>query len=227
MSATTPGPDGADDLNRAPSTTETGFATPQPGGGPRRTLLLGLAVVIAFIVGAVGVSLLSGERGPREGGVVIESGPGLEDRIAPGQRQPLPDRTLAGFGGDGADPVALSSYRGTPLIVNFWASWCAPCVKEMPDFQRFSAEHGGDAPLLGVNVQDAPANAEGFVDSLGITYDLAIDPAGELYSEVRGFGMPTTLFVDAQGTIVYRHTGPLDAEDLRRLANEHLGIPLT
>jgi cytochrome c biogenesis protein CcmG, thiol:disulfide interchange protein DsbE len=108
--------------------------------------------------------------------------------------------------------------------VNFWASWCAPCVKEMPDFQRFSEELGDRVPLLGVNVQDAPSNAQAFVDELGITYDLATDPRGELYTDVRGFGMPTTLFVDAEGTIVYRHTGPLDTAQLRALVGEHLGV---
>jgi cytochrome c biogenesis protein CcmG, thiol:disulfide interchange protein DsbE len=192
--------------------------------GTRSTLLLGLAVVVAFVVGAAGVSLLAGGDGPdRADGVRIDTGPGLDDRVAPTERQPLPEATLAGFG-EGAEPVALAAYRGTPLIVNFWASWCAPCVAEMPDFERFSQEVGDAAPLLGVNVRDAPANARGFVERLGITYDLATDPDGDLYGDVRAFGMPTTLLVDADGMIVYRHTGPLDAAELRALAEEHLAL---
>jgi cytochrome c biogenesis protein CcmG, thiol:disulfide interchange protein DsbE len=81
-------------------------------------------------------------------------------------------------------------------------------------------------PILGVNVQDAPANAEAFVDELGITYDLAADPKGELYAAVEAFGMPTTLLVDADGMIVYRHTGLLDARALREHAAEHLGVEI-
>jgi cytochrome c biogenesis protein CcmG, thiol:disulfide interchange protein DsbE len=199
---------------------------PGPGGGARATLLLGLAVVAAFIVGAAGVSMLSGDDGPQDNELVVVTGPGLEDRVPATQRDPLPELTLAGFGGDDVPLVDLTSYRGTPLVVNFWASWCAPCVREMPDFQRFADEMSDRVPLLGVNVQDAPANAQAFVDELDITYDLATDPAGELYAAVGGYGMPTTLFVDAEGTIVYRHTGPLDTEELRAIVAERLDVRL-
>jgi cytochrome c biogenesis protein CcmG, thiol:disulfide interchange protein DsbE len=198
---------------------------PGPGGSAKATLLLGLAVVAAFIVGAAGVSLLSGDDGPPDGEVVvIGEGASLDDRIPSTQQAPLPELTMAGFGSEDADLVDLTSYRGAPLVVNFWASWCAPCVREMPDFQQFSEELGERVPLLGVNVQDAPANAQAFVDELGITYDLASDPAGELYAAVGGYGMPTTLFVDPGGTIVYRHTGPLDTAELRALVAERLDV---
>jgi cytochrome c biogenesis protein CcmG, thiol:disulfide interchange protein DsbE len=211
----------------SPTDVDPGADETAPGGrGMRATLLLAGAVVAAFLVGMAGVAILAGDSGPQTDadGVVIGAPPSLEDRVAPDERQPLPDTVLAGFPVDEADPVDLTAYRGVPLVVNFWASWCAPCVKEMPDFQRFSEELGDRVPLLGVNVQDAPSNAQAFVDELGITYDLATDPRGELYTDVRGFGMPTTLFVDAEGTIVYRHTGPLDTAQLRALVGEHLGV---
>jgi peroxiredoxin len=78
--------------------------------------------------------------------------------------------------------------------------------------------------VLGVNVKDAPSNAEAFTTELGITYDLAVDPDGDLFTAVEGFAMPTTLFVDAEGTIVYRHAGFLDGQKLADLAVQHLGI---
>jgi cytochrome c biogenesis protein CcmG, thiol:disulfide interchange protein DsbE len=192
-----------------------------PGSGVRTTLLLGLVVGVAFVVGAAGVSLVAGTTGS-DGGVIVGSPPDLEDRVPATARSPLPEMALPGFGGGEAAPVDLTAYRGAPLVVNFWASWCAPCVKEMPDFQRFNDAHGARVPLLGVNVRDAPANAGAFVQELGITYDLAADPQGDLYNAVQAFGMPTTLLVDPEGTIVYRHTGPLDAEELRALVDEHL-----
>lgn len=194
-----------------------------PARAARTTLVVGLAVVAAFVVGMAAVSVMAGEDGPRGTGVQLGTQTTLDDRVAPTQRAPLPAMALAGFGDD-APPVDLADYRGGPVVVNFWASWCAPCVREMPDFQAFSQTYAERVPLLGVNVQDAPANAKAFVDELGITYDLAVDPAGELYSAVRGFGMPTTLLVDEAGTIVYRHTGPLDLEDLQALVAEHLGV---
>jgi cytochrome c biogenesis protein CcmG, thiol:disulfide interchange protein DsbE len=210
---------------RAVQQTETGFARPRRSSGARTTLLLGLAVTGAFIVGMIGVTVLAGaDRPPTAGdGVLIDTPGSLTDRVAPTEQQPLPESVLAGFGED-AEPVALTAYRGSPLVVNFWASWCAPCVKEMPDFQRFSEQMGDQVPLLGVNVQDAPANAQSFVDELEITYDLAADPRGDLYSDIRGFGMPTTLFVDAEGMIRYRFTGPLDLAELLDLVDEHLGV---
>jgi cytochrome c biogenesis protein CcmG, thiol:disulfide interchange protein DsbE len=214
-----PPPDPATDVDELPAD-----GTPPRGGGARATLLVGLGVAAAFLVGMAAVALLTDAPGPSQDGVRIGTDrPSLEDRVAPTDRAPLPQRPIDGFGEDAA-AVDLAEYRGTPLVVNFWASWCAPCVREMPDFQAFSDQVGDRVPLLGVNVQDAPANARAFVEELGITYDLASDPRGELYAEVRGFGMPTTLFVDDAGTIVYRHTGPLDAEDLRRLVGEHLGV---
>jgi hypothetical protein len=87
----------------------------------------------------------------------------------------------------------------------------------MPDFQQLlrRARRPG-AACSGSTCRTHPSNAQAFVDELGITYDLASDPAGELYAAVGGFGMPTTLFVDPEGTIVYRHTGPLDTAELRR-----------
>lgn len=192
----------------------------RPGRGARTTLLLGLLVVAAFLVGMAGVAVLS----DRQGGPITQQASGgvktFEDRVSATEQAPLPLMTLAGFGDGDPEPVELADYIGAPLIVNFWASWCAPCVSEMPDLQEFS--DSSEIPLLGVNVQDAPSNAQAFVSELGITYDLASDPQAELYEAVRGFGMPTTLLVDASGTIVYRHTGPLDAAELRSLVVEHL-----
>ena len=205
---------GALGLSEEPSADEAA-----PARGVRTTLLIGLLVVAAFIVGMAAVAIL----GERQSGPLADAPAGvsaLEDRVSPTEQAPLPLVTLAGFGEGDPQPVDLADYVGAPLVVNFWASWCAPCVSEMPDLQEFS--DASEIPLLGVTVQDAPANAQAFVSELGITYDLATDPRAELYDAVRSFGMPTTLLVDEAGTIVYRHTGPLDAAELRGLVLEHL-----
>ena len=208
----------------APGPVEPGTtaADPQPPRltGLARTLLVSGAVVLAFILGASVTTLVTSDGPPAE--PVDNPASQLEDRVPPTQQAPLPDATLDGVA-DG-EPVERAAYRGAPLVVNFWASWCAPCVSEMPDLEVVAREYAGRVPILGVNVQDAPANAEAFVDELGITYDLATDPRGELYAEVDAFGMPTTLFVDAEGTIVYRHTGIIDADGLRELIAERLGV---
>lgn len=187
-------------------------------------MLVGVAVTLAVLVGAVGATVLArgGRSSTATSGLAGAELSDLGSRPAATERMPLPDLTVAGFG-DG-QPVKLSDYRGLPLVVNFWATWCTPCVVEMPDFQQVAGEVADQAQFLGVNVQDAPANAEAFVRRLGIDYDLASDPAGKLYAEVRAYGMPTTLLVDPSGMVVYRHTGALDAAGLRELLQVHLDV---
>lgn len=191
----------------------------------KRTLLVGVAVALAVVVGLSAGAVLGRNAGPGAGdpGQAAPGQPRLDERVDPERRSPLPDATLDAFSGDGT--VSLTAYRGTPLIVNLWASWCAPCVAEMPEVQQVAQQVAPDVAVLGVNVRDAPSNARAFVERLGITYDLAVDPHGELYTELRAYGMPTTLLVDAAGTIVYRHTGPLDADELLALVRERLGGP--
>jgi thiol-disulfide isomerase/thioredoxin len=146
----------------------------------------------------------------------------FSEQVAADQRAPLPPRTLEGFA-DGP-PVDLAAYRGVPLVVNFWATWCAPCVEEMPAFQEVAAQAGERVAFLGVDVADAPRQAEPFVRELGIDYDLARDPDRTFAQEVGVFAMPTTLFVDADGTIVHRQVAPLDADALRGALRDHLGV---
>lgn len=195
----------------------------QSSSGGRKTLVLSVLVGVAFAVGALGVTILVG--GPDRGGALPAGGrpPGLGP-VSGAESTPLPDFELEGFG-DGAPPVRPTELLGAPLVVNFWATWCAPCVAEMPDLQRTSEETAGRVTFLGVSYRDPDRDAaRAFVDELGITYPLAADPSGAFLAEVGGFGMPTTLLVDPDGTIVYRHTGLLDAEQLRGLLDRYLDV---
>ena len=199
---------------------------PSRRGAARRTLLLGVvATLVTLLALAAAAMSAAGRAGDDAAGPALPAaGVPLQQRRPAGERFALPGRTVDGFGGGPA--VDLAELRGTPLVVNFWATWCAPCVKEMPDFQRVARQAGRRVTFLGVNVQDAPRNAEPFAAELGITYRLASDPRGELYREVGAFGMPTTLFVRPDGTVVYRHTGPLDVDELRQLLRDELAVDL-
>ena len=188
----------------------------------RGAVLVGIAVVAAVLAGIAIPSLLVGEPRPSTVTSASQGQPGLSDRLSSTDRTPLPSAVLAGFGG--GSEVALEAYRGRPMVINLWATWCAPCVEEMPAFQAVAAAARGEVAFLGVDVQDQPDEAAAFVEELGITYDLAADPRREFATAIGAFGMPTTLLVDPAGTIVYRHTGPLDATRLRRLLAEHLGV---
>ena len=189
--------------------------------GTSRTVVIGVAAVTLLMAGVAAFTISSrsassNASAPRP----TQPGATLGDRPAPTERFALPLRTLDGFG-DG-DDVSLEQLIGQPLVVNFWATWCAPCVREMPALQRVAAEYDGRVTFLGVNVMDAPSNAEKFAADLGIGYTLAADPQGTYWKATRSFGMPTTLLVARDGAVVYRHTGELDAAQLRELIDTHL-----
>src|SRR5680860_1699679 len=123
-------------------------------GSTLRTVLVGAGLAAALIAGVLLADTLADNPGgdQTDGAApvdVAEVGDslalgqgGLTDQADPSVPEPLPEATLAGF--DGGPQVALSSYRGSPLIVNFWATWCAPCVAEMPALQTVSEQLRGD-----------------------------------------------------------------------------------
>lgn len=196
-------------------------------GASRRTLLLGVVMAVLSLVAVATVAVLARSEGSEAAlqGTTPRAVAGpvpLTQRGDPQERFPLPKTTLAAFA-DGR-PVDTSAFRGRPLVVNFWATWCSPCVEEMPAFQQVFEDVGDDVAFLGIDVQDAPRNAEPFVTDLAIAYPLAVDPQATYWRQVGGFAMPTTLFVRPSGTVVYRHTGPLDVEELRGLLASELGV---
>lgn len=186
-----------------------------------RTWAVAALAVVLLGGGGAYLATRGGGVAPTAGGACVAPAAG-EGAPAPDQ---LPDCPLEPFGDGPA--VALAEYRGSPLVVNFWATWCGPCVAEMPDLQAVHEAAGDELAFLGVDTMDSFRNAEPFVEELGITYDLAVDTRGTLHRAIGGFGMPTTLLVDPDGRIRYRHTGPLDAEGLGALLAEHLDVTVS
>ena len=120
-------------------------------------------------------------------------------------------------------PAAFAGYQGCPLIVNFFASWCVPCVAEMPDFQQFWVDHGSEVAVLGLAFQDPPEQALATVTDRGVTYPTGMDDR-ELFVDFGGLGMPTTVFVSPRGQILETHSGLLTLADIIRRATEHYGL---
>ena len=117
---------------------------------------------------------------------------------APQTGHPAPDFSLAI--GDG-EQITLADFRGTAVVLNFWATWCGPCRAEMPAFERIWKERGGHVQFIGVNVQESAAQVSAFADELGISYPLPLDPNAAIARIYRVRAFPTTLFIDEQGVI--------------------------
>lgn len=122
------------------------------------------------------------------------------------------------------EELALADSIDGPTVVNFFASWCPPCIAEMPDFESVSQEVAGDVEFIGVAVQDRTADATRIIEQTGVTYRWARDGRGDVANAARITQMPATLFVDADGEVVSVHSGALDTDQLRDLLESELGV---
>jgi cytochrome c biogenesis protein CcmG/thiol:disulfide interchange protein DsbE len=108
-------------------------------------------------------------------------------------------------------------------LVNFWASWCAPCRVEHPVLTELAAE---GVPIVGVNYKDRPENALAFLEELGDPYrSIGADPAGRVGIDWGLYGVPETFVVDGEGRIVMRHAGPITPEILEQRIRPLLEAP--
>jgi cytochrome c biogenesis protein CcmG, thiol:disulfide interchange protein DsbE len=121
--------------------------------------------------------------------------------------------------------VDLARFRGRPTVVNFWASYCTPCLKEMPAFEEVYQElDGEDVAFLGLAVNDRVDDALQMVEQTGVTYPTAQDKDASVITALEGIVLPTTVLLDADGNVVADHSGELTADELRRLLSDELGI---
>lgn len=146
------------------------------------------------------------------------------DPVVPARSDGLPDVTLPCLGG--GQQVRLAGLRGTPLVVNVWAQWCGPCRKEAPHLAAVSEKLDGKVDFLGVDYIDPrPDWAIDFAAEADWHYPQVSDEMGELRAPLAILGPPMTLFVDADGRIVYKHPGVItSADQLESMISEHLGV---
>lgn len=116
----------------------------------------------------------------------------------------------------GAD-VALEDLGDRPVLVNLWASWCAPCREEMPLLQGAYERNGDQIGFLGVNTEDTPAAAASLLADLDVTYAHVVDRDKRLLTELGAPGLPVTLAVAADGRVLDRQIGQMSAERLDAL----------
>jgi thiol-disulfide isomerase/thioredoxin len=154
-------------------------------------------IAVAGVIVLLAVVLIAGSNAPSSD----------EGDVATGGAAPE-DVTLTMLDGTTG---SMADYRGRPVVLNFFASWCAPCLAEMPGFEQVHQDLDGQVAFLGVNLQDRIADGQRVVDQTGVTYDIARDPDGSLFQHFGAVAMPTTVFIDAQGRVVDVHSGEISA----------------
>lgn len=118
------------------------------------------------------------------------------------------------------NPVKLSDFAGTPVVLNFWASWCGPCRMEMPEFEDACQEYNGRVQFMMVNLTDGAnetvETASALIEEQGYTFPVYFDTTQAATILYGIQSIPTTFFIDAEGYVVGYATGSLDRETLQK-----------
>jgi cytochrome c biogenesis protein CcmG, thiol:disulfide interchange protein DsbE len=177
--------------------------------------------------GSAGLRALSGLRVRRAvavaGVLAVLAGCGVERPPEVGRRAPAFEAvSLEG------EPVALAAYRGEVVLLNVWATWCYPCIREMPSLQALQEEMGAAGlRVVGVSI-DAPGSTEAireFVDELGLGITILHDPAQRVARTFHTRGVPETFLIGRDGTLLRHWIGRIDgkSEGVRGPVREELG----
>jgi cytochrome c biogenesis protein CcmG, thiol:disulfide interchange protein DsbE len=159
----------------------------------RHKLITGLVAI--FVIAAVAVSLAtSGSGSPPP--APVAAGFTLDSLTSPGQH------------------ITLSQYRGKPLIVNFWASWCQPCQQETPLLASWYARQHGHVIVVGLDENDTASSALQFAKAKGVSYPIGVDPGLAAANAYGVTGLPQTFFLNAQHHIVDHVLGAVTEADL-------------
>jgi len=163
-------------------------------GKARKPIQIVILLLVVILGGyAIGSSVFKGDGKPKEG----SKAPSFELMGLDGQKH------------------TLDEYKGKAVVLNFWGSWCTPCVKEMPALQaEWEKWRDQGVVIVGVNVGEDQMTVENFVRQVNIDFPIVMDPGR---NAVRSYGispMPTTFFIDAKGRVDSIHIGQLDLKSL-------------
>lgn len=184
----------------------------------RRTLLtLAAATLLLAAVACTG----GGDGGDAGGGIATDAPDAARNAttapLLPTTIDTLPDADAATLN------ALLEQLRGTPVLVNVWASWCGPCRDEAPALAAAAARYGDRVQFLGIDVLDARESALAFIREQGWTWPHLFDAAGDVMVDRGMLGPPVTLFFDADGVLVATWPGQIPADVLEARLAELVG----
>jgi len=162
----------------------------------RRVLLVLPIVLFAVLIGVLAVMTLQTNNG-RDPSLIP----------SPLVGKPAPEFTLPGIAGNTAGGFATGDLRGRATMVNVFASWCVPCLAEHPLISRLA---GDGVPVYAINHRDTAADATKWLKKNGNPYTaVGFDPDGRVSTEWGVTGIPETFIINADGIIIYKHSGPI------------------
>jgi thiol-disulfide isomerase/thioredoxin len=183
------------------------------------------ALAVSLIFGGVTLGAILSFLAFRE--TISQRGPSsLESSLQVSEL--APDFTLKTLEGT---VIRLSDLRERKVILNFWASWCAPCRAEMPDFERIYQQYGDRLTILGINIQEDRQTLERFLDEVPVSYPILLDPKGTAVQAYRVIAQPATFWIDEHGRITERKFGAYTPTELEERAQAFVGpsrsVPVT
>jgi peroxiredoxin len=116
------------------------------------------------------------------------------------------------------EKMSLSSLEGKKVILNFWATWCPPCRKEMPDMQKIHDDYEGEVVVAAVNLTSSEKNIDSvkhFVDELGLTFPVLLDEDGKINKQFEVLSYPTSYIVNEDGVITTKFAGAMTYEQMQ------------
>jgi len=122
--------------------------------------------------------------------------------------------------------VSLGDYKGSVVLVNFWATWCPPCQKEIPALEAaYRANKDKGFVILGVDVGESRQAVEAYAASKNITYPVLLDEEDQWMSRYGAMGLPMSVIIDREGRILQKHMGELTQDELTSLLEEYIITP--
>lgn len=184
-------------------------------------------MIVLVIAVAIGIGVWqdreTGPVAPDEVGLIDQVVPNVPDAealsTAPEAGALAPNFRLETVGGE---VVELADLRGTPIFLNFWATWCFFCLTEMPAMQNIADEYGDQVIVMGVNAGDSPEDARLYAANNDIHYTLALDTDLDIIEAYEVRQMPTSVFIDEHGVITSVIYGVLVPDQMRQNINAML-----
>lgn len=228
-----------------PDTRDTPDAADTPAtssGRKRRSGLpfgpFGMLVVTAVSLGVAALvawGIVAATSSPKRSGDAIDISEALDDvtytpfvdpkgTLGIGDR--APDIPLDVLGGSETTLAEQIGDDPRPVLLNFWSSTCAPCLKEMPALESVHADIGDQILFMGINAQDSVESAQEMIDRTGVTFASARDPRGQISTLFAAHALPRTVLIGTDGKILAAHSGAVTREKLIEILTENdLPVP--